>query len=179
MACAVDVSQNAPAASATSGNADVKKHNFSEVRSSLTMQDEATYQFPMLRHEGLKGAIVYYDGQHNDTRMNVLIGLTAAQKGAVVANYVEVKELLKDSDLDKNGASRDKLVGARLRDNLTGEEWEVRAKVIINATGPFADGIRQMDDPAAPKAIVPAAGVHTIIPDHFSPDKYVTVCTSI
>ena len=49
------------------------------------------FQFPMLKADGLKGAVVYYDGMHNDTRMNVLIALTAAQHGASVANYVEVR----------------------------------------------------------------------------------------
>lgn len=135
------------------------------------MQEEALYQFPMLRHSGLKGAIVYYDGQHNDTRMNVLIALTAAQSGAAVANYVEAKELLKDNVTNESGETITKIVGVRARDALTGEEWDVKAKAVVNATGPFADHIRYMDDPSAPEAIVPAAGVHTIIPDHFSPDR--------
>jgi len=56
-----------------------------------TLQDEALFQFPMLNSDGLKGAVVYYDGMHNDTRMNTLIALTASQHGAAVANYVEVR----------------------------------------------------------------------------------------
>jgi glycerol-3-phosphate dehydrogenase len=53
--------------------------------------DEAMFQFPMLRSEGLKGAIIYYDGQMNDTRMNVTLALTATQHGATVANRVQVR----------------------------------------------------------------------------------------
>lgn len=53
--------------------------------------DEAIFQFPMLRSEGLKGAIIYYDGQMNDTRMGLIIALTATQHGAAVANRVKVR----------------------------------------------------------------------------------------
>ena len=55
-----------------------------------THRDEAVFQFPMLRAEGLKGAIIYYDGQMNDTRMGLTVALTATQHGAVVANRVKV-----------------------------------------------------------------------------------------
>ena len=117
----------------------------------------------MLDQAGLKGAIVYYDGQMNDTRMNLAIALTAAQSGATTCNRVEVVALLKNDD--------GKLNGAKLRDVLTGKEWEVKAKVIINATGPFTDGIRKMDNAQVQEMVVPAAGVHIVLPDHFSPEK--------
>lgn len=84
--------------------------------------------FPMLRKDNLVGAMVYYDGQMNDARVNVALALTAVNLGASVANYVEVVELLKEEE---------KLCGAVLRDRLTGDKWNVRAKGIINATGPF------------------------------------------
>ncbi|RLN92285.1 hypothetical protein BBJ28_00011824 [Nothophytophthora sp. Chile5] len=125
--------------------------------------DEAMFQFPMLRKEGLKGAIVYYDGQMNDTRMNVSIALTATQNGATVANYVKVEHLLKDDE--------GKVRGAHVKDTLTGEEWDVKAHAVVNATGPFTDGLRLMDDPKKEKICVPAAGVHTVLPDHFSPNR--------
>ena len=66
--------------------------------------DEATFQFPMLRAEGLKGAIIYYDGQMNDTRMGLTVALTATQHGAVVANRVKVTQLLKDGKGELCGA---------------------------------------------------------------------------
>ncbi|CAI5726287.1 unnamed protein product [Peronospora destructor] len=125
--------------------------------------EEAMFQFPMLRKEGLKGAIVYYDGQMNDTRMNVSIALTATQNGATVANYVKVVRLLKDDE--------GKVRGAHVKDTLTGEEWDVMAHAVVNATGPFTDSLRQMDDPEKAKICVPAAGVHTVLPDHFSPNR--------
>lgn len=91
--------------------------------------DEAIYQYPMLDRENLKGAIVYYDGQMNDTRMNLAIVLTAAQSGATTCNRVEVVELLKNEQGQTSGAV--------LRDVLTQKEWKVNAKMVINATGPF------------------------------------------
>lgn len=88
---------------------------------------EALYQFPMLKQEGLQGAIVYYDGQMNDTRMSLAVALTAAQSGAAVANRIAVTDLVKDA----NGT----VAGARVRDETTGEEWTIRARCVINATG--------------------------------------------
>lgn len=75
----------------------------------------------MIKSEGLRGAVVYYDGQHNDSRMNIALAMTAVQYGAVAANHTEVVDLHKDA----NG----KLNGARLRDVITGREWDTKAKV--------------------------------------------------
>ncbi|KAG0253861.1 mitochondrial glycerol-3-phosphate dehydrogenase [Mortierella polycephala] len=122
---------------------------------------KALEAFPMLKNEKLVGAVVYYDGQHNDSRMNVALGLTAVQYGAVIANHVEVMELQKDEN--------ERLCGARVRDTMTGKEFNVKAKGIINATGPFTDGIRQMDDPSIQTIVSPSAGVHIILPNYYSP----------
>jgi glycerol-3-phosphate dehydrogenase len=124
--------------------------------------NEALNRFPMLKKEGLRGGIVYYDGQFDDARMNVAIALTAAEQGSSIANHVEVTGLLKT-----NG----KLSGASLRDTLTGDTWETAAKVIINATGPFSDAIRHMDDPNAPKMLTASSGAHIILDKRFSPPE--------
>ena len=131
--------------------------------SSYISPDEALHQFPMLLREGLKGGIVYYDGRHNDTRMNLMIALTAAQCGAAMANYVRVEGVLKD------GAGRAK--GVAVRDGETGRAFSIRARAVVNATGCFGDALRRLDDPSAPPIIQGAAGVHIILPDHFSPDN--------
>ncbi|KAG0209321.1 mitochondrial glycerol-3-phosphate dehydrogenase [Mortierella sp. NVP41] len=122
---------------------------------------KALEAFPMLKNDKLVGAMVYYDGQHNDSRMNVALGLTAVQYGAVIANHVEVVELMKDDNK--------RLCGARVRDTMTGKEFNVKAKGIINATGPFTDGIRQLDDPSIQSIVSPSAGVHIILPNYYSP----------
>ncbi|KAF0689660.1 Aste57867_18897 [Aphanomyces stellatus] len=125
--------------------------------------DEAIYQYPNLKKDGLKGAIVYYDGQMNDTRMNLSVVLTAAQSGATVANYIQVLRILKD---DKGDVS-----GVHVQDTQTGETWDIKAKAVVNATGPFTDGVRKMDNPDAENICVPAAGVHVVLPDHYSPSR--------
>lgn len=61
------------------------------------------------------------------------------------------------------------LCGGVVRDGLTGRTVSVRAKSVVNATGPFCDGIRKMDDPKAENVIVPSSGTHIVLPDYFSP----------
>lgn len=131
-------------------------------RSRFITATEALHQFPNLKVKGLKGAVVYYDGQQNDARCNLMIAMTAAQGGAAIANYVRVDKLLKGED--------GKVCGATLTDVCTGKSWDIKARAVINATGPFTDAIRRMDDPKAPLAIVPAAGAHVVLPDYTSPD---------
>ncbi|NXC32608.1 GPDM protein, partial [Campylorhamphus procurvoides] len=124
--------------------------------------------FPMLRKDRLVGAIVYYDGQHNDARMNLAIALTAARYGAATANYTEVRHLLKSTD---PASGRPRVCGVRCRDVLTGKEFDVRAKCVINATGPFTDSVRKMDDEEVPNICQPSAGVHIVMPGYYSPDN--------
>ncbi|NXU87858.1 GPDM protein, partial [Xiphorhynchus elegans] len=124
--------------------------------------------FPMLRKDKLVGAIVYYDGQHNDARMNLAIALTAARYGAATANYAEVCHLLKSTD---PASGRPRVCGVRCRDVLTGKEFDVRAKCVINATGPFTDSVRKMDDEEVPNICQPSAGVHIVMPGYYSPDN--------
>lgn len=120
--------------------------------------------FPMLRSDNLKGAIVYYDGAHNDARMCLSIALSAARKGAHVANHVAVTSLIKD--LHDN-----KICGARVKDQLTGREFTIKAKCVVNATGPHTDSIRKMDDPNAIKICSPSSGVHIVLPGYYSPQS--------
>lgn len=126
---------------------------------------KALEAFPMLKANGLTGAVVYYDGQHNDTRMNVALALTAVHHGAVVANHTSVVSLHKKPVAGK----ADQICGARLKDELTGEEWDVRCKGVINATGPFSDAVRKMDVPTAQEIVAPSSGVHITLPGYYSP----------
>lgn len=126
---------------------------------------KALEAFPMLKSTGLAGAVVYYDGQHNDTRMNIALALTAVHHGAVAANHTSVTALHK-----KQVPGRpDQICGARLRDELTGDEWDVKCKGVINATGPFSDSLRKMDAPTAQEIVAPSSGVHITLPGYYSP----------
>ncbi|KAF7170418.1 hypothetical protein CNMCM6106_005127 [Aspergillus hiratsukae] len=132
-------------------------------------KSKAIDAFPMLNRDNLVGAMVYYDGAHNDSRMNVSLAMTAALYGSTVVNHMQVTGLTKDES--------GKLNGARVKDLISGkngqesEEFTVRAKGIINATGPFTDSIRKMDEPDVKEIVAPSAGVHVILPGYFSPSK--------
>jgi glycerol-3-phosphate dehydrogenase len=121
--------------------------------------------FPLLNPNKLTGALVYYDGQQNDSRMNVALAMTAAQYGATMLNHAEVTKLEKDS----NG----RICGARIKDIVAGrnssdEEHVIYAKGVINATGPFSDGIEKLDDPSRKDLVAPSSGVHIVLPGDFS-----------
>jgi glycerol-3-phosphate dehydrogenase len=130
-------------------------------------KSKALDAFPMLKRTDLIGALVYYDGAHNDSRMNVSLAMTAALYGATVVNHIEVTGLEKDA----NG----KLCGARVKDLVQEkngkkpEEFSIKAKGIINATGPFCDSIRKMDDPSIKEIVAPSSGVHVVLPGYYSP----------
>ena len=80
----------------------------------------------------LKGGVVYFDGQMDDARVNVALATTAARAGAVVANHASVTSLHMD-------AMTGRVEGATVRDELTGRQVQVHAKVVVNATGVFCD----------------------------------------
>ncbi|KAL4440446.1 hypothetical protein ABPG75_003447 [Micractinium tetrahymenae] len=129
---------------------------------------QALSRFPTLcshRADGksLKGAIVYHDGQFNDSRLAVALACTAALAGATVLNHAEVVKLLKDVE--------GKVVGATVRDALSGKQHDVYARSVINAAGPFSDEVRQLSQPTAQKMIMPSSGVHVTLPDYYSPEN--------
>ncbi|MDR2789085.1 MAG: FAD-dependent oxidoreductase [Candidatus Accumulibacter sp.] len=129
-------------------------------KSILVGGREAKRRFPMLRGENLKAGVIYYDGQFQDARMAVTLALTAQRHGAVTANHAEAVSFEK-----KDG----KLCGARVRDTLGGEEFDVRARSIVNAAGPFVDRLRQMDEPDAKPVVEAASGIHIILSSRFVP----------
>lgn len=132
-------------------------------------KSKALDAFPMLKKDNLWGALVYYDGAHNDSRMNVSLAMTAALYGATLVNHMEVTGLEKDA----NG----RLCGAKVKDLVPekngqkGEEFSIKAKGIINATGPFTDSIRKMDEQQVPEIVAPSSGVHVILPGYYSPSN--------
>jgi glycerol-3-phosphate dehydrogenase len=130
-------------------------------------RSKALDAFPMLRKDNLFGALVYYDGAHNDSRMNVSLAMTAALYGATVVNHMEATGLTKDASGKLNGAKVKDLV--RTKNGRPSEEFTIRAKGIINATGPFSDSIRKLDDPAVQDIVAPSAGVHVVLPGYYSP----------
>ncbi|GMI78791.1 SUGAR-DEPENDENT 6 [Hibiscus trionum] len=128
---------------------------------------ESIELFPTLAKKGnnksLRGTVVYYDGQMNDSRLNVGLACTAALAGAAVLNHAEVVSFIKDEDTQR-------VIGARIRDNLSGKEFDTYAKVVVNAAGPFCDSLRKMANKDALPMICPSSGVHVVLPDYYSPE---------
>lgn len=130
---------------------------------------KALEAFPLLKKDSLKGALVYYDGQQNDSRMNVSLALTAAMYGVTVVNHAEVTGLEKDSSGKIRGARVRDVMASRDGANHDSQPFSVRAKGVINATGPFTDAIERMDDPSRTSMVAPSSGVHIMLPSHMSP----------
>ena len=110
---------------------------------------------PRLRAKGLRGAALYYDAQADDARLVLATMRSAAQAGALVANYAEATSLLK---------SDGRVRGAAVRDTLNDRTYTVRALVVVNATGPWVDVVRQRDDPHAPPLLRLTKGAHVVVP---------------
>src|SRR5437660_2555669 len=96
--------------------------------SKILSRAETLQHLPTLNQEGLRGGVVYYDGQFDDARLLINMVTTACEQGATLVNYCPVTKLTKDSDGFVNGAVA--------KDSESGEEFEIRAKVLVNATGP-------------------------------------------
>ncbi|KAH9495577.1 glycerol-3-phosphate dehydrogenase [Bulinus truncatus] len=151
--------------------AGVKAYDFVAGRqllkpSYLLTKSKALEQFPMLKKDKLKAALVYYDGMHDDARMAISLALTAVRHGAYCLNYTNCEELLKTC---VDGV--EKVYGARVRNTLTGEEYCIKAKCVINATGPYTDFIRCLGDSKTKKICQPSSGVHIVLPDYYSPES--------
>jgi glycerol-3-phosphate dehydrogenase len=123
--------------------------------SLILSREETLRRLPTIRTEGLRGGVIYYDGQFDDSRLLIHLVTTAYEQGATLLNYAQVTAAAKD--------------GVRVRDVETGEEYDARAHVVINATGPFSDSIRRMADPSAEPAIAPSQGVHLVFDASFLP----------
>ncbi|MCR9084295.1 MAG: glycerol-3-phosphate dehydrogenase/oxidase, partial [Cyclobacteriaceae bacterium] len=110
-------------------------------KSRFISKSETIRRLPAVKQDGLKGGVVYHDGQFDDARLALAIAQTADDAGACLLNYVSVRGLLKDED--------GKITGLKVRDELNQEKYTLKAKMVVNATGVFADKILQMDNPDA------------------------------
>lgn len=125
----------------------------------LSVEQTLSYA-PTLHPEGLRGGVLYHDGQFDDARMALSLAMTAADHGAVVINYFDVTGFLK---------SDHKITGIEVRDTLSDHMYEVNAKVIINAAGVFSHHIQKMDDATTETSITPSQGIHLVFDKIFLP----------
>ena len=116
-------------------------------------------EIPALKQEGLKGGVIYHDGQFDDARLAITLAQTAIDSGAACVNYMKAESLLKnDSGI---------ITGVIATDCLSGEKFEIKAKAVINATGVFVDDVMKMDTSGNKKKVRPSQGVHLVVSHKF------------
>jgi glycerol-3-phosphate dehydrogenase len=103
--------------------------------------------------------VIYYDGQFDDARLAINLAQTIVDHGGVAINYVRITSLVKNEE--------SLVVGATVLDTETDRQYTIFAKSVINCTGVFADEVLRMDDPSAPRSIVPSQGVHIVLDREF------------
>ncbi len=127
----------------------------SERRTMLTREEAADFE-PWLKVGGLLGAGLYHEYRTDDARLTIEVIKTAVKHGAIALNYAKVEQLC------YNG--RGAVVGAKVVDKRGSEQFEVKAKYVINAAGPWVDAIRQMDRSLEGKRMHHTKGVHLVVP---------------
>ncbi len=141
---------------------NIERHRMLSPRRTLSLE-------PKLRGGALRGAGLYYDCLTDDARLTLETILAASEEGAVVTNYVQLQNFVKE-----NGC----IVGAALQDRFGGATFEVRARCVVNATGPWTDHIRRLDEPDAPPCLRLTKGVHIIVPQERVGNRHAVVMHS-
>jgi glycerol-3-phosphate dehydrogenase len=118
---------------------------------------------PLLKKEGIKGGALYAEYRTDDARLTIEIMKTAARFGATVMNYAKVVGF----QYDENG----KINGATVRDEIASKEFSVQAAVVVNATGPWVDEVRQADHTLSGKRLHLTKGVHIVVDRSVLPIK--------
>src|SRR5262245_41743620 len=132
-------------------------------KSELLSKEETLARLPTIKTEGLRGGVVYYDGQFDDARLLINLAATAVEQGAIVLNYTPATALTRDADGFVDGVV--------VRDLESGRELRAAARVVVNATGPMADGVRRLAHPDAEPLIAPSQGSHLVCDGSFLPGK--------
>ncbi len=130
--------------------AEVKK---SERRAMLSVEETVAKE-PLIKKEGLKGGGYYVEYRTDDARLTMEVMKAAVEEGAIACNYTKVMKLIYENE---------KVVGVVVEDQLSGDSYEVRAKKIVNAAGPWVDTIREMDRSKKGKTLQLSKGVHLVI----------------
>ncbi len=118
--------------------------------SKILSREETLQRLPTINRDGLRGGVVYYDGQFDDARLLINMVATAAEQSATLVNYCSVSGITKDRDGFVNGVTAS--------DEESGEEFTAAAKVVVNATGPFTDSLRRLADKSVKAMIYAESG---------------------
>jgi glycerol-3-phosphate dehydrogenase len=123
-------------------------------------REETLRHIPTVEPDGLRGGVIYHDAQFDDTRLAVSLALTLEDLGGTALNYLQVTGIRVEGGL---------VAGVTAQDRESGREFRIRGRVVVNAAGPFIDGLRRMVDPGARELITPSQGVHLVLDGSFLP----------
>jgi glycerol-3-phosphate dehydrogenase len=129
--------------------------------SQIVSREETLKKLPNVNTEGLSRGVVYYDGQFDDSRLLINMVTTAIEQGGILLNYAKVTRLVKGTD--------DTIESVTWQDVETGASYTSGARVVINATGPFTDGVRKLAEPDTEPMISPSQGAHIVLDRSFLP----------
>lgn len=129
-------------------------------RSQLLSRDSTLERLPSIKLAGLRGGILYHDGQFDDARYAIALLRTLQDLGGAAVNYVEATGLI-----ERGG----KVIGVRARDRESGGEFDLQAKVVINATGVHAEETLALDGRARGSLLAVSQGSHFVLPRSFLP----------
>ncbi|WHY87901.1 glycerol-3-phosphate dehydrogenase/oxidase [Neobacillus novalis] len=125
----------------------------SERRKMLSI-GETLAKEPLVKRAGLKGGGYYVEYRTDDARLTIEVIKAAVEKGTIACNYTKVLKLIYENT---------KVAGVLIEDQLTGERYEIHAKKVVNAAGPWVDSIRELDQSKKGKTIQLSKGVHLVI----------------
>ncbi len=128
--------------------------------SQFLSKEETLSLAPTLDADGLRGGVLYHDGQFDDARLAIHLAMTATDHGAMIINYMSVEGLMKVNK---------KVCGVVVNDVLYNTSYDIKAKVVINATGVFTDSILKMDDAKAAPLLTMSQGIHIVLDREFLP----------
>jgi glycerol-3-phosphate dehydrogenase len=128
-------------------------------KSRLLSREETLERLPTIQTNGLRGGVIYFDGQFDDTRLLIHLAATAADQGAVLLNYAPVVEITRGADGFADGVVA--------FDSESGQRMTIPAHVVVNAAGIFADDVRRLAEPDLHGMIAPSQGIHLVFERSF------------
>jgi len=131
--------------------------------SRLLSKDEILEELPTIKTDGLRGGVIYFDGQFDDSRLLINLMQTAVEHGAVALNYAQVVQITKSNNGEVNGVA--------VMDVETGREFKATARVVINATGAFVDEVRRLAESDTEELLALSQGIHLVFDKNILPSE--------
>ena len=140
---------------------DILSGTLSLGKTKMLSKKQTEQQIPFINTDKLYGGILYFDGQFDDSLLCIEMAETAVQQGATVLNYCKAINFVKDNE--------GKIIGVEVQDEINKISYQVKTKVVINATGVFTNAVMQLDDAHKHEFVSPSQGIHLVVNNkHFN-----------